>query len=616
MKEKLLKDSVFKIGRVISVEGRTVKVEVDRSKNSSYILFNGETIKNVSVNSYIKITKGFTKIIGKVEGESIIEDKFFSEKPYVSEKKKIKRILIVKLLGFFKGNVFERGLKELPLINNDCFIVDRDEFKAIHSFVKHGDHSLVLGTQTQDNEQEIAIGVNDLFASHIGIFGNTGSGKSYTLAKTYHEVIKKYWSSAGFKQNAKFLLFDFNGEYNEQNSITGNKFVYNLSTRLDSPTNRLPLSEKDLLNKEIFSILSNATEKTQKPFIARTLEYYEKVMSKTPPINYFKGALQNTVIEIYKMSDKQKADSTLKHIKQFLPISYDSNGLEIPYDSDVEFHNTSSEFKIKNSQTFLRQSPDRILSTLLYKKVDEYNFHDDFIMRMIQFMHFQLIQDIIKNRAQEEHIAPTINKLKSYGAEISKVLEITEHTDNNFWRDNIFCVVNLNNVSITIKKILPLLISYKLYADHKELNKVDKAKSLNIIIDEAHNILSYSSQRESETWKDYRLEIFEEIIKEGRKFGVFLTIASQRPSDISPTIISQLHNFFLHRLINNNDIQAVEKTISYLDKISFESLPILPTGTCIIAGLCVQIPVMVDVGKLDETNEPDNKTIKLTDYWT
>ena len=63
--------------------------------------------------------------------------------------------------------------------------------------------------------------------------------------------------------------------------------------------------------------------------------------------------------------------------------------------------------------------------------------------------------------------------------------------------------------------------------------------SLNIIIDEAHNILSYASQRESETWKDYRLETFEEIIKEGRKFGVFLTIASQRPSDISSTIISQ-----------------------------------------------------------------------------
>lgn len=145
---------------------------------------------------------------------------------------------------------------------------------------------------------------------------------------------------------------------------------------------------------------------------------------------------------------------------------------------------------------------------------------------------------------------------------------------------------------------------------HKQKNK-----SLNIIIDEAHNILSYASDRESETWKDYRLETFEEIIKEGRKFGVFLTIASQRPSDISSTIISQLHNFFLHRLINNNDIIAVEKTISYLDKISFESLPILPTGTCIIAGQCLQVPVMVDINKMNKEFEPDNKTIKLVENW-
>jgi DNA helicase HerA-like ATPase len=60
-----------------------------------------------------------------------------------------------------------------------------------------------------------------------------------------------------------------------------------------------------------------------------------------------------------------------------------------------------------------------------------------------------------------------------------------------------------------------------------------------------------------------------------------MTIASQRPSDISATIISQLHNYFLHRLINNNDLLAVEKTISYLDKVSADSIPNLATGTCI-----------------------------------
>jgi len=94
-----------------------------------------------------------------------------------------------------------------------------------------------------------------------------------------------------------------------------------------------------------------------------------------------------------------------------------------------------------------------------------------------------------------------------------------------------------------------------------------------------------------------------------------LTIASQRPSDISSTIVSQLHNYFLHRLINNNDILAVEKTISYLDKVSFEYLPILPTGTCIFAGLSAQVPVIIDIAPIKKGYEPKNETIRLTEYW-
>ena len=175
-------------------------------------------------------------------------------------------------------------------------------------------------------------------------------------------------------------------------------------------------------------------------------------------------------------------------------------------------------------------------------------------------------------------------------------------------------IVSLRDVNLQIRKILPLLLCKQLYDQKKAAN--DEESYLNLIIDEAHNILSEESDRESEQWKDYRLETFEEIIKEGRKFGVFLTVASQRPADISPTIISQLHNYFLHRLINNEDIMAIEKTVSYLDKVSFEYLPILPTGTCILAGLLANVPIVVDIGKIESKYEPKNKTITLTDKWS
>ena len=226
---------------------------------------------------------------------------------------------------------------------------------------------------------------------------------------------------------------------------------------------------------------------------------------------------------------------------------------------------------------------------------------------------FSYYTEIIRGHSNKEHLSPLIKRLDSRIKDIKKVISVKKNNeDGNNVSPNI-AIISLRDVNLQMRKILPLLICKQLYEEKKLEN--NKEKYLNIVIDEAHNILSSVSQRESETWKDYRLETFEEIIKEGRKFGAFLTIASQRPSDISATIISQLHNFFLHRLINNNDIKAVERTVSYLDKLSFESLPILPTGTCILAGLSAQVPVMIDVGSLEKIYEPDNKTIKLIDNW-
>lgn len=613
MKEDLQKDSIFKIGRVTSIEGRTVKIEVDKTKNGSHLLYKGETIRNISVNSYIKITKGFTNIIGKVDGEYIVEDKLYLDKNYSNEKNKIKRILIVRLMGFFSSKGFERGIKELPLINNECFLLDKFEFQQVHKFVKSDDLPLTLGILTQEEEQIVEIGVSELFASHIGIFGNTGSGKSYTLAKVYNELFLKFQDKPKFKENAKFLLFDFNGEYNGENSITKSKKVYNLSTRNNKSNQQLVFSEEDLLDKDLFSILANATEKTQKPFISRTIDFYKKTLDESMGIEYFKNVFRKRVIDIYKMADKEKALLLLDYIKNILPVNHDASGIENDPTNGVDFNNTLKEFTF--NKIFLRSNPDIIKETILYKSVDNYIFPENFISKMVHFLYFQLIYDVLSSRAQNEHIAPVINKLNSFQKDIEKVIKINKGGESDFWDDNFFCVVNLNDTNTHLKKTIPLLVSFKLYAEHKKNNFLSKNKSLNIIIDEAHNILSYASERESETWKDYRLETFEEIIKEGRKFGVFLTIASQRPSDISSTIISQLHNFFLHRLINNNDINAVEKSISYLDKISFESLPILPTGTCIIAGQCIQVPIMVDITGIDEEFEPNNKTILLVANW-
>ena len=223
-------------------------------------------------------------------------------------------------------------------------------------------------------------------------------------------------------------------------------------------------------------------------------------------------------------------------------------------------------------------------------------------------MYIQLVRDVLSNRAQNEHIAPVINRLKSKRTAIDRVFD-TSADNETFWEKN-FVVINLNDTNLEMKKTLPLLLSKKIYSEHKRHNN---QKSLTIIIDEAHNILSRESFRESETWKDYRLETFEEIIKEGRKFGVFVTISSQRPNDISPTITSQAHNYFIHRLINQRDLATISSAVSYIDKIMEDSIPTLPTGTCIFSGVASQRPIKINVVELPKEHQPKSSTLRFAE---
>lgn len=182
--------------------------------------------------------------------------------------------------------------------------------------------------------------------------------------------------------------------------------------------------------------------------------------------------------------------------------------------------------------------------------------------------------------------------------------------DPNFWGDHNFVVVNLRGVNLDMRKTIPLLIAKNVYNAHK---KEGNKKTLNIIVDEAHNILSKTSFRETDEWKDYRLETFEEIIKEGRKFGVFMTIASQRPNDISEAIISQVHNYFIHQLINQKDLLTIGKAVSYIDKITEESIPTLSVGTCIFSGVATPMPLKLRIDELPDKQKPDSHTLKFED---
>lgn len=605
----ILQDSIFIVGTVSSVEGRKVKVKVKKDKNLSHLSYKGRIIKNVSVGSYIKIAKGFIEIIGKVEGEYITKEKSFNEE-YKKEELKIARFLDVSLFGHFDKSKFKQGIKEMPLIDNECYLLNKDEFHQLHQFYKEDDKNILIGKLSEEPSQEIRLSISKLFASHIGIFGNTGSGKSNTLAKIFTELFEVNMNNPTFRSKSQFVIIDFNGEYTKEEMITKEKKIFNLSTR-NTVGDKYEIKQSNIERLEIISVLLEATEKTQKPFLNRALknDYLER--------DFENKSLEN--IEKIIKDVLQKGDPNLSvsifteifnHLKQLETAGQNivSDILRILESGELKFHSVRQTYYIESY--FANSDLSNVLLTA-FPKLDEISIDTSNLGKIKFKILSQYYHEVINGYSNQEHIRPLIGRMFKKFEMLQRLISVKN--DDELDAHNLE-IVNLKDVNLEMKKTLPLIIVKQLYDQHKEKGDFDN-QSLHIIIDEAHNILSSFSERESETWKDYRLETFEELIKEGRKFSTFLTISSQRPYDISATIISQLHNYFIHRLINDNDIKAIEKTIAYLDKLSFESIPILPVGSCFFAGLASDIPVKVDIDLLPIEKQPKSETIDFNKAW-
>lgn len=162
-------------------------------------------------------------------------------------------------------------------------------------------------------------------------------------------------------------------------------------------------------------------------------------------------------------------------------------------------------------------------------------------------------------------------------------------------------VIDMNTLSLQDKLIMSHLIASRYY--QKFSQRGPKSNTVNLIIDEAHKILSLPHEGENNN--------FEEYIKEGGKFGYYLTIASQRPSDISSMFFSQMHNYFVHRLVNQNDINTLSNAISFLDDNSFSMISSLKVGTCICSGIATKFPIVVNIPKLEDKISPYSNNISI-----
>lgn len=616
-----MENEYLKIGQVIEVRGQKIKVKVFKNKNSSIILHNGQIIKNITVGSLIKIAKGYNCIVGKVEGEYIQELKkdVKSSERFDKNGDSIERIIDVSIMGVIEEKKFVRGIVDIPLVFSDVYVLDETELKMVFKFYHNIEDSIPVGDISGYIDHKLNIDIQSLFASHIGIFGNTGSGKSNTLAKIYTELFFKCSKFPNFSRS-QFVVIDFNGEYNKAfTNDSHKKSVYNLSTRTEKG-DKLPINSTMLQELDFWAIVCEATDKTQRPFLDSVIKWYKDIIAvETEFVDKIKKYVTFILYAYFgspeSLSQKQTQFlSTLKivlHNIGEISVLFNKIGV-IPSkgknNSALYFQEPGSKDYINSKEDFKTKLLSPVLNCITpqnVKPIDEYALFE-FSLKL------KYLNDLAKQFINDEHIAPLIKRFENRNSGLKKIFTTDKKAESKQIE-----IISLVDVNLAFKKIIPMLICKNKYDIQKSCEKKDGIPngSLHIVIDEAHNILSSESERESQTWKDYRLETFEEIIKEGRKFGVFLTIASQRPSDISETIVSQLHNYFIHRLVNNEDIRLIGRAVAFIDSASFEMIPILQQGGCIFTGVASNFPVVVQVDILNENLRPNSNTIDLLNLW-
>ncbi|BDR57776.1 ATP-binding protein [Xylocopilactobacillus apicola] len=606
-----------KLGVIVGVDGDLSQVGMYSMSNDSQFLWYGEILTGPKIGAFLTINQNDVKIIATVSREKIIDQQNTVKSVEFDNrfhKDSINRIVTLKTKGVIEDKKFQVTSQYVPMVGNEVTLTTKEELNLIFGLEK-GEDSIYIGKSILEG-QDIRLPINKFFASHIGIFGNTGSGKSNTLHKLYLELIKYDLFGVIF-DTSQFFVIDFNGEYVAENmfGVTNNKEIFEINTRNEKEGRKLPIKKDYLFDADILAILFDARPATQVPFIRNALREYKKKIKDGESFADTEIGLLISILKSYKSVSAEALDNWIK--------AAESIGINPTTLENLKYILVKNKFGVMDMF-----SPDKVpvledgqitthgykyfnidaLKTKLAENFDEASE----IYKLSFFLEFQKVYVSAWKSTNIEFINPLFHRIKSAFESLEKVIEIREQTADKFGGINIISLVHANQ---EIKRLIPMLLSKMIYDEQKSMvagNTVTQTKHL--IIDEAHNILNSEYHNNGDSWQDYRLSVFEEIIKEGRKFGFFLTLSSQRPADISPTIMSQLHNYIIHRLVNEKDLKMLENTMPTLDRSSYQMIPSLGQGEAIITGNSMQVPVFVKIEK-EEVMRPKSDDVVLTELW-
>lgn len=548
----------------------------------------------------------------------------------------------------------ERGVYSFPSIG-DTVVLPKDE--QLKSIVENDDEQafVKIGTAPIAGNAIVKINPNKLFGRHVAVLGNTGSGKSCSAAGLIRwslEAAKGAKKDGHKLLNTRFIILDPNGEYSKS------------FNDLDASVKRfkIELSEKDkdtfqqlripawFWNSYEWSSFTLATGKTQRPILRRALRELKSGVDTdntdcTPAVqSYFSSCAVSLRADINTgVSAFKEKPGRNEFGKKLQGYADDANFYAGKADGDLKINletlaNTLAGIATKRFRTYndvpyyegfeasevnaALEAVKALIAPLGGISIDDGPNEDvpaPFNIDMLP----NHIEVIAEKQGVLQFLDFLIMRIRTLLADSRMKQAIGNEPDVTLeeWLESYISGITIIDLSLIPADIVHIVVAAISRITFEAIQRYRRLKGqllpTVLMLEEAHNFIKkYTTASDEITPLEICSQTFEKIAKEGRKFGLSLLISSQRPSELSETVLSQCNTFLLHRIVNDRDQDLVKRLVPDTIGGLLNELPILPTRKAILLGWASPIPILVEVNELEKKYLPDSNDPDFWEVWT
>ena len=510
-------------------------------------------------------------------------------------------IVKARFLGeIVNGNLIGGTIRK-PTLDAHIRVINPDEVPMFMGKDEAG--FMELGLSPLYDNTKVYLNINSFFSNHFAIFGNTGSGKSCGVSRIFQNM---FHDKRLNPYKANIFIFDSSGEYynafSNLNSINSNYNYRYISTNETDGLGeklRLPIY---LLNKDDMALLLQCTSHSQLPIIERMLKLALVFSQNDMDATAYKNHLIAKAIMTILYTNETAPNKRNEIFSILASCSTEQFNLEAPVQGIGYVRKFRECFLIDNSGNFTESVlMNEYLSSFIKDEYDNYEPHKGVFYTLDTLekaLNFTLISEGWLRNEQTYGDAVTIRvRLHSLiVGENAKYFDVKDYVSLETFLSSLLIDngkkyqivnINLNDIDDDFAKVLTKIYSRLIFDFAKGL-KNRGSIPFHIILEEAHRYIQDDRDRFL-----FGYNIFERIAKEGRKYAVILGLISQRPVEISDTVISQCTNFLIFKINHPMDVDYIRKMVPHITDDIIEKQKSLQAGTCLGFGLGFKIPLIV-----------------------